>query len=60
MSNINEFIRVEDTSIIKHVNKIRKSSNLKEYYDKDLFRLVRHKERYILDYFNYNNRWKNY
>jgi hypothetical protein len=60
MSNINEFIRVEDININNHVNKKRKSSNLKEYYNKDLFRLVRHKERYILDYFNYDKRWKNY
>lgn len=60
MSNIHEFIKVEDTNINNHINKKNSSTNLRRYYNKDLFRLVRHKERYILDYFNYDKVWKNY
>ena len=60
MSNIHKFIKVEDTNINNHINNKNSSTNLKKYYDKDLFRLVRNKERYILDYFNYDKVWKNY
>ena len=61
MSNIDEFIKIEDIKIKKNITTLDKITKLDKmsFYNKDLFELVKYKERYILDYFNYNVTFEN-
>ena len=53
-------LKPKQTIIALDVSSLEEIKSLLAIIDKDLFRLVSHKERYILDYFNYDKVWKNY